>query len=127
DLAAFGVAPVVGVIAWTLRNAPDGIGLSLLCCCIYLACAVLRLAYFNVRHAEGLHDFIGLPTTEASVGVAAVFLLPALSLPVLLGTTGAMAVAMVAPFTIKRPHWTLIALLVVLIMAVMIGLLLKGM
>lgn len=77
DLVSFGVAP-----ALLVRTVADGAGagprILWLVCAVYLVCAALRLARYNVRQAgeKSTHDdFEGLPTPAAAGVVAALVLL----------------------------------------------------
>jgi CDP-diacylglycerol--serine O-phosphatidyltransferase len=94
DAIAFGVAPVV--CAW-LTSGPAFVS-SLL----YAACAITRLAFYNVTE-ERRDGFVGLP-----VPVAALIWTTSLALPIAAGGTSvvfaAAAVAMVLPLPIPRPR-----------------------
>ena len=110
DLICFGVLPASIVYAYCL-----GGGVSLYVSSIYVLCALIRLAWFNVDEAARQKDsggcreiYKGLPVTTA-----------ALFLPVLLGggvvlklpmqkimpwILLAMAIAFLTPFRMKKPR-----------------------
>jgi len=70
DIISFGMAPAIVVFAWVLK--PFG-RLGWMAAFLYLLCAALRLARFNVTKPDvrGQH-FIGLPTPAAAAAVASV-------------------------------------------------------
>jgi len=66
DVISFGATPAL--IAWHWGLASFGT-LGLMACFVYCACAVVRLARFNVLAANSTgpsHSFIGLPTPAAA-------------------------------------------------------------
>jgi CDP-diacylglycerol--serine O-phosphatidyltransferase len=69
DMVSFGVAPSVLVYAWALIHLgrPGWLGSFL-----YLACAAIRLARFNVLSSQGMSKkyFKGLPSPVAAGGLA---------------------------------------------------------
>lgn len=73
DLVAFGVAPAMLIYRWALE--PWG-SWGWLASALYLTCAALRLARFNVQFdsVEKRH-FIGLPTPAAAEAIAATVLI----------------------------------------------------
>jgi len=73
DLVAFGVAPAMLIYRWALE--PWG-SWGWLAAALYLTCAALRLARFNVQFdsVEKRH-FIGLPTPAAAEAIAATVLI----------------------------------------------------
>jgi CDP-diacylglycerol--serine O-phosphatidyltransferase len=73
DLVAFGVAPAMLIYRWALE--PWG-SWGWLASALYLTCAALRLARFNVQFdsVEKRH-FIGLPTPAAAEAIAATVLM----------------------------------------------------
>jgi len=79
DAVSFGVAPAALAMAvlaefyqgWTAR-------LIWLACALYLVCAILRLARFNVHNApeeEAHHSFVGLPSPPAAGMIASYVIL----------------------------------------------------
>lgn len=109
DLICFGVLPAV--IVHTL--SPRGIIVSCICG-LYLLCALVRLAYFNVDEAERQEQtesvrevYRGLPVTSAALILPLLFCaaripgypIKAVAAVVLLLT----AIAFVTPFRIKKP------------------------
>lgn len=129
DLTAFGVLPAA--IAYSL----SGTRLSIAAALFYALCALIRLAYFDVRAHEKLNsgkanaEYVGLPVTSCAWCVPAVAcLLPYLYeetvnvlMPALLFVMGLL---FITPFKLKKPGkiWLFIgilfsaALLVALIM-----------
>ncbi len=73
DLVAFGVAPAMLIYCWALE--PWG-NWGWLAAALYLTCAALRLARFNVQFdsVEKRH-FVGLPSPAAAEAIAATVLL----------------------------------------------------
>ncbi|MCX8071278.1 MAG: CDP-diacylglycerol--serine O-phosphatidyltransferase [Candidatus Binatia bacterium] len=73
DLVAFGVAPAMLIYCWALE--PWG-SWGWLAAALYLTCAALRLARFNVQFdsVEKRH-FLGLPSPAAAEAIAATVLL----------------------------------------------------
>lgn len=73
DLVSFGVTPGLLMYAWALR--PFG-RLGWVACFLFVACAALRLARFNVQvNTVESKRFIGLPTPAAASMVSATVLL----------------------------------------------------
>ena len=84
DIVSFGVAPVLLLLAIVLAAGPMAAmqpwvwRLLVLVCLVYLACAAIRLARFNVeavRDEQGHVVFSGLPTPAAGAGLTALLLL----------------------------------------------------
>lgn len=110
DLICFGVFP--GLIVYILNgqsNAALGVA------GVYVLCALIRLAYFNVleeerqeQTSEARSRYLGLPVTTVALLLPALFGLDKLGLvPVKAGSLvllGAMALAFVLPIPIKKPH-----------------------
>ena len=74
DLASFGVAPAVLIYTAYLHEA-DSLGLmggktGAVMAIIFVICAALRLARFNVYQSEIRDFFIGLPTPAAAATIA---------------------------------------------------------
>ena len=103
DAIAFGIAPAVCMAALHVdgrQPAPDGIfWFSVF---VYAACAITRLAFYNVAH-EQTEGFVGLP-----VPVAALILATALTFAPGIATSVALfittAALMVLPLPIPRPR-----------------------
>jgi phosphatidylserine synthase len=68
----------------------------------YVACAITRLGFYNVHHAETA-GFIGLPTTLAAVIWATLFLLHPPVLVILAGMV-CIGAGMVSPLPVPRPR-----------------------
>lgn len=67
DMVAFGVAPALVVFAWSLQALGQ---IGWVAAFIYMACAALRLARFNMRHDNS--SFTGLASPAAAAILAAV-------------------------------------------------------
>ena len=101
DAIAFGIAPAVCMevlrIDW---RSPDAI--FWLSAFAYAACAITRLAFYNVTH-EKTAGFIGLPAPVAALILATALVFdPGLATSVALFST--TAAAMVLPLPIPRPR-----------------------
>jgi CDP-diacylglycerol--serine O-phosphatidyltransferase len=101
DAIAFGAAPCICMM---LLMPPSFGGTWLMWCltfAAFAACAITRLAFYNVTQGE-LHDFVGLPAPVAALVWSTTLLLQPSAL-----TSGvvmlACAVAMVSPLRIPRP------------------------
>jgi phosphatidylserine synthase len=104
DAIAFGIGPAVclgallRVASWSAAAA----GLFWCAACAYAACAVTRLAFYNVTH-ERAEGFVGLPVPVAALTVATALVFdPGLATSLALFIT--TAVAMVLPLPIPRPR-----------------------
>lgn len=78
DMVSFGLAPAFLVMQLSLEAGLKHQRLVWLCCMVYVMCAALRLARFNVetRLDEGSHQFFrGLPTPAAAGQVVALVIL----------------------------------------------------
>jgi CDP-diacylglycerol--serine O-phosphatidyltransferase len=103
DAVSFGAAPVV-VVAILLSRHPNAVALGpwWIASIIYVACALTRLARFNVRHADSAHAFVGLPTPVAALIWSSVLLTgPGMVVSALVAL--ALGLAMIAPLPIARP------------------------
>jgi CDP-diacylglycerol--serine O-phosphatidyltransferase len=130
DLVAFGVAPGVLVYRWALE--PWGT-VGWLAAALYVTCAALRLARFNVQtgSVEKRH-FIGLPTPAAAEVIVSTVMLyyffggegathrHAIVLVMVYGLAGVM-VSNIRYFSFKeidihrrQPFWVLVAVILVL-------------
>ncbi len=67
DMVAFGVAPALVVFAWSLQALGQ---VGWVATFIYMACAALRLARFNMRHDNS--SFTGLASPAAAAIIAGV-------------------------------------------------------
>jgi CDP-diacylglycerol--serine O-phosphatidyltransferase len=110
DAVSFGLAPAMCMILLRWRPVAAGLstasaGLELLwwvAVFLFVACAVSRLAFYNVAD-EPTGGFIGLPTPVAALAWATVLLLnPGVGASIAVFTAG--AVAMVLPIAVPRPH-----------------------
>jgi len=109
DLICFGALPAAITSAWGLRMVP-----VLAVSGLYLLCALIRLAYFNVdeierqKHsAESRKIYYGLPVTLSALFLPIVYALslllgwmPAIPLAVILGV---MAVCFLLPVPLRKP------------------------
>jgi CDP-diacylglycerol--serine O-phosphatidyltransferase len=103
DAIAFGIAPAVCIAALRVDWwRPAAAGIFWFSAFAYAACAITRLAFYNVTH-EQTEGFIGLP-----VPVAALILATALVFDAGIATSVALfittAAAMVLPLPIPRPR-----------------------
>lgn len=67
DMVAFGVAPALVVFAWSLQELGQAGWVATF---VYMACAALRLARFNMRHDNS--SFTGLASPAAAAIIAGV-------------------------------------------------------
>lgn len=115
DALSFGLAPAMCMVMLRSRPASEGLsqasaGLELLwwtSIFVFVACAVSRLASYNVTQ-EQTAGFIGLPAPVAALIWATVLLLS----PGIAASTAVFAVtalAMVLPLTIPRPQGVALA------------------
>ena len=113
DVVSFGVAPAFTCYCMGVNTVP---GLVILC--VYVVCAVIRLAFFNVQEAkrqqveEGCNKYYrGLPVTSSAI-IFPVFyllrpLLPAKLFAVLLHVLcGLIAFLFVLDFQVKKPDFS---------------------
>jgi CDP-diacylglycerol--serine O-phosphatidyltransferase len=103
DAIAFGIAPAVCMAAFRVDwRGPAPGGVFWLAVFVYAACAITRLAFYNVAH-EQTEGFVGLP-----VPVAALILATALAFAPGIATSVALFIAtaafMVLPLPIPRPR-----------------------
>ena len=112
DVIAFGVFP--GVLCYCMG---DGRIWSIACSLLYVLCAVIRLAFFNVLESQrqksegGCNKFYrGLPVTTASIVLPIFYILHffisealfATLFPILLAV---LAVLFVLDFSMRKPNW----------------------
>ena len=113
DVVSFGVAPAFACYCMGVTSVP---GMVILC--VYVVCAVIRLAFFNVQEAkrqqveEGCNKYYrGLPVTSSAI-IFPVFyllrpLLPAKLFAVLLHVLcGLIAFLFVLDFRVKKPDFS---------------------
>jgi CDP-diacylglycerol--serine O-phosphatidyltransferase len=103
DAIAFGIAPAVCMAALRVDwGRPALAGIFWLAAFAYAACAITRLAFYNVTH-EQTEGFIGLPVPVAALILATALVFdPGIATSVaLFMTTGT---AMVLPLPIPRPR-----------------------
>lgn len=113
DLICFGVLPAVFVYQICHKSYP-AFGAA----CLYLLCALIRLAYFNVMEEERQRmengrrkEYLGLPVTASALLLPLCFALGSrasmsfgkdILFPFLLIATG---IAFLVPVSIKKPHF----------------------
>lgn len=103
DAVAFGVAPVVATSVLIAASGTPAPAAWWLAAAGYTACALARLAFYNV--SGGTVHFIGIPTPAAALAwSSALAFNPSVTTVTLLAT--ALGVAMIAPLTIPRPGRT---------------------
>lgn len=109
DMVAFGVAPALVIFAWSLQSLGQAGWVATF---IYMACAALRLARFNMQHDNA--SFTGLASPSAAAIVAGTVWVLAESQPnlpgptgfgaaLLAGLTGVVGLLMVSPVTYWSP------------------------
>jgi phosphatidylserine synthase len=100
DAIAFGIAPVVCaalLLMWRTNFGPT----FLIAGFAYAACAITRLAHFNLHHEDGA-GFVGLPVPVAAlIWATALLFSPSLTTHTIV--FGVCAGLMVAPLPIPRP------------------------
>jgi CDP-diacylglycerol--serine O-phosphatidyltransferase len=101
DSVAFGIVPLLAVALLTPWGTRPAEFLWWLAGSIYAVCALTRLAFYNISHAE-VAGFVGVPAPVAALIWSTVLLLEpnptrAIAVACLTG------VAMVAPIPIPRP------------------------
>ena len=113
DAVSFGIAPAMCMLllrwgpasTFAKATADGSVGLEVLwwmSVFFFVACAVSRLAFYNVSH-EQTDGFIGLPAPVAALVWATVLLLnPGTAASIAVFTT--TAVAMVLPLPVPRPQ-----------------------
>jgi len=102
DAVSFGVVPVICLSSLVSIDSRLTWILWLGASFLYLLCALTRLGFYNLHHAEG-SGFIGLPTTLAALVWSTLFLFHpsvALVIPLLAG----LGLAMVSAVPIARPR-----------------------
>ena len=103
DAMAFGIAPVVCMAALRVDWwQPASAGLFWSCAFAYAACAMTRLAFYNVTH-ETAQGFIGLPAPVAALVLATALIFdPGMVTSAAVFVTA--AAAMVLPLPVPRPR-----------------------
>ena len=97
DAIAFGAGPAIAAVLLASNTAPALLAAAF----AFAACAITRLAHFNLHHDE-VRGFIGVPVPVAALIWSTTLLFD----PTVMVTTivlGGCAVAMVAPLEIPRP------------------------
>lgn len=112
DLVSFGVFPAV----WCYHSGVDGV-VGAVCMAVYVLCAVIRLAFFNVMEEKRQQaesgcnkTYRGLPVTTAAIIFPLAYSLSflvkenvfAVLLHVALAVTGFL---FVLDFSVKKPDW----------------------
>ena len=111
DLICFGVLPAVIVYIVSGRGP-----FSFLAGCVYLLCALIRLAWFNVNEEDRQHleegsrqFYLGLPVTTSALLLPAFMVVSTvLSLPLSLVTPLlliVMAALFLSPIPLRKPHF----------------------
>ena len=111
DLICFGVLPALMVYILNGRS-----GIALVVCSLYVLCALIRLAYFNVLEEERQDKtrerrscYLGLPVTTIALLLPALFGLDRIRfIPVQVSSLVLLCVAgavYLLPVRIKKPHW----------------------
>ena len=111
DLICFGVLP-----ALLTYHICQKTYMAFAAACLYVLCALIRLAYFNVTEEERQSQesgcrsvYKGLPVTVSALVFPMLFVIchmfPQTKNVLMLAATTAMAIAFVLPFKLKKPHW----------------------
>jgi CDP-diacylglycerol--serine O-phosphatidyltransferase len=99
DAVAFGVAPVISASILVGGTGPAWL-VWWMAAIGYVACALARLAFYNVSHER--HGFVGMPAPAAAlVWSTALAFQPGVATATLLAV--ALGAAMIAPLAIPRP------------------------
>jgi CDP-diacylglycerol--serine O-phosphatidyltransferase len=107
DLVAFGVAPAVLMYSWALEPFQR---FGWLACFIYVACAALRLARFNVQSGDvESKSFQGLPSPGAA-GVISTTVLFYLYLSNFGGDEAKKVTWLLKQNVLELPHWIFLAI-----------------
>lgn len=127
DVASFGVVPVVLILAAVDRGPGAGIAaVDVAIAWVYGSCAVLRLAWFNLRapaEAAPVKSYRGLPVTYAALVLPVVYAVGE-SLPgtgtggLLRAAAVALSVLFVLPVRVPKPRGLAYPLFVLLAAAV---------
>lgn len=108
DFLSFGVLPAV--IGYCLNPASKG---YFYIACLYVLCALIRLAYFNVNEEErqrltkaARSSYQGLPVTTAAIFIPATFLVSSIMNQsfVFSFVLACMAICFVLPIKVNKPH-----------------------
>lgn len=102
DAVSFGAAPVVAIAILAARGGGVAPWWWWVAAVGYVACAMARLAYYNVAHADDGAAFVGLPTPVAALVWSTLMLAGDGWGPMAFAAT-LLAAAMVAPLRIVRP------------------------
>jgi phosphatidylserine synthase len=102
DSMAFGAAPMVCTLFLIRPSSAIALALLMAAAAAYLACAITRLAFFNVQLHEPQTGFVGIPVPVAALIWASALLAHPSAITTALVIAGTAA-AMVAPLRIARP------------------------
>ncbi len=111
DLICFGVLPALLTYCVCEKTY-----LAFGAACLYVLCALIRLAYFNVMEEErqtretgSRSVYQGLPVTVAALVFPLLLIVSyrflQAKMVIMLTVLTIMAVAFVVPFEVKKPHW----------------------
>ena len=102
DAATFGAAPVASVAILSAHGGAAGPWWWWMAAVAYVACAMARLAYYNVAHRDDGQTFVGLPTPVAAL-VWSTVLLAGGGWGSMTTAAAVLGAAMIAPWRIVRP------------------------
>jgi phosphatidylserine synthase len=102
DAIAFGAAPMVCTLLLIRPESAITLAMVISAATAYLACAITRLAFFNVQLHEPQTGFVGIPAPVAAL-IWASALLAHPSATVMSIVIAGTAASMVAPLRIARP------------------------
>jgi len=102
DVVTFGVCPVAALAILSSRVSAPAPWWWWLAGIAYVACAMTRLAYYNVANADDGGTFVGLPTPVAALVWSTLLLVSSGWVPMSIAAA-ALGVVMIAPLRITRP------------------------
>jgi CDP-diacylglycerol---serine O-phosphatidyltransferase len=120
DVVTFGACPVAALAILSSRVSAPAPWWWWLAGITYVACAMTRLAYYNVANAENGKTFVGLPAPVTALAWSTLLLVSTGWIAISIAAV-VLSVAMIAPLRITRPAGgglTLFALWPVLLICV---------
>jgi phosphatidylserine synthase len=102
DAVVFGAVPVACAILLAGTSAPAARATLWISAFVYVACAITRLAFFNIHSAGAQTGFVGIPVPVAALTWASA-LLTHPSAVASASIIAVAAIAMVVPLRIARP------------------------
>jgi len=120
DAIVFGAVPIACAMLLTDAATPASRAILWMSAFVYVACAITRLAFFNI-HSGGAHTgFVGIPVPVAAlIWASALLLHPSATSSA--SIIAIAAVAMVAPLRIARPTGLGLAVFILWPVSVLLG------